>query len=206
MAKVEFTIPEFAEVVGIKKQGIYEQVKNSNSKLFPYVVFKGKKAYIKFEALEKVYGIVPTERQEEQGDSQDRQGDSQDEQEARQEPQEENQDRQGDSQEPKQDSQGASQDQEQGIIEFLQEQIRSKDKQIEERDKQISGLLQMLAYEQQAHQNTLLQLEEARGNTPAEAEAQEQEPIEEDKQQEEAPAEDKKDLSWWQKFVNWWRM
>lgn len=199
MAKELFTIPEFADLAGIKKQGIYEQVKNSNSKLFPYVVLKGKKAYIKFEALEKVYGIVPAERQEEQGNSQEGQGTSQDKQGQRQDRQEESQDRQGNSQEPKQERQGASQGTDKEIIEFLQEQLR-------ERDKQINGLLQMLAYEQQAHQKTLLQLEEARGNTTAEAEAQEQEPIEEDNRQEEAPAEEQKDLSWWQKFVNWWRM
>lgn len=199
MAKELFTIPEFAEVVGIKKQGIYEQVKNSNSKLFPYVVLKGKKAYIKFEALEKVYGITVKQEQETQGENQDSQGESQDSQEQKQEGQAGKQDKQGESQEPRQEKQGASQGTEREIIEFLQEQLR-------ERDKQINGLLQMLAYEQQAHQKTLLQLEEARGNTTAEAEAQEQEPIEEDNRQEEAPAEEQKDLSWWQKFVNWWRM
>lgn len=199
MVKELFTIPEFADLAGIKKQGIYEQVKNSNSKLFPFVVLKGKKAYIKFEALEKVYGIVPAERQEEQGNSQEGQGISQDEQGQRQEEQEESQDRQGDSQEPKQERQGASQGTDKEFIEFLQEQLR-------ERDKQINGLLQMLAYEQQAHQKTLLQLEEARGNTTAEANAEAQEPREEDKEQEQAPAEEQKNLSWWQKFVNWWRM
>ena len=198
MAKELFTIPEFADLAGIKKQGIYEQVKNSNSKLFPYVVLKGKKAYIKFEALEKVYGIVPAERQEEQGNSQEGQGTSQDEQGQRQDRQGESQDRQGDSQEPKQERQGASQGTDKEIIEFLQEQLR-------ERDKQINGLLQMLAYEQQAHQKTLLQLEEARGNTTAEVNAEAQEPREEDKEQEQAPAEEQKDLSWWQRFIKWWR-
>ena len=189
MEDVLFTIPEFANLAGIKKQGIYEQVKNSNSKLFPFVVLKGKKAYIKFEALEKVYGITVKQEQETQGENQEAG----------------NQDRQGESQEPRQDKQGASQEQEQGIIEFLQEQIRSKDRQIEERDKQLTGLLQMLAFERQAHQKTLLELEEAREKLPPEAQEQEQKPIEENKGQEEAPAEEQKDLSWWQKFIKWWR-
>lgn len=196
------TIPEFAEAAGIKKQGIYEQVKNSNSKLYPYFVFKGKKTYIKFEALEEIYGIFPVESKDNQDNSQEKQAQKQDSKDDSQDRQDEKQDSQGDSQEPKQENQGASQGTEQGIIEFLQEQIRGKDRQIEERDKQITGLLQMLAYEQQAHQKTLLQLEEARGNTTAEAE--EQEPIEEEKKQEEAPAEEKKNLSWWQRFINWW--
>ena len=126
------TIPEFAEAAGKKKQGLYQQVKNENSKIFPYIVFRGKTPYIKIEALKEVYGI-------EQADSQD-----------------ENQESQAKSQAQSQENQAAptQAEQESSFILFLQEQLKEKDRQLAEKDKQIEKITLLLDQEQQLHART----------------------------------------------------
>lgn len=123
------SVPEFAEAAGKKKQGIYEQVKNENSKLYPFVVFQGEKAFIKAVALKEVYGIV-AQSQDNQDDSQEKQAENQDSQGNSQVV---NQDFQAQSQDNQGESQAQSQDdtpQGQSIIAFFQAQLEEKDRQI----------------------------------------------------------------------------
>jgi hypothetical protein len=49
------SIAQFAEAVGVSKQAIYKQVKNENSKLYPFIIFDGKTPWIKVEAVEALY-------------------------------------------------------------------------------------------------------------------------------------------------------
>lgn len=49
------SIAQFAEAVGVSKQAIYKQVKNENSKLYPFIIFDGKTPMIKVEAVEALY-------------------------------------------------------------------------------------------------------------------------------------------------------
>lgn len=49
------SIAQFAEAVGVSKQAIYKQVKNENSKLYPFIIFDGKTPLIKVEAVEALY-------------------------------------------------------------------------------------------------------------------------------------------------------
>lgn len=57
-----YTIKKFAEIVGVKPQGIYKQATNKNSRLYSYVVqIKGKR-FIKEEALKDIYQIEPPEK------------------------------------------------------------------------------------------------------------------------------------------------
>ena len=124
------TIPEFAEAAGKKKQGIYTQIRNENSKLFPYVVTQGSKVLIRREALKDVYGIEQgksqtsqTQSQISQIESQISQAESQIKSQTSQISQTESQ---AESQTESQESQTQSQTetgQEQNIIAFLQEQI-----------------------------------------------------------------------------------
>lgn len=164
------TIPEFAEAAGKKKQGIYQQVKNENSKIFPFVVFKGKTPYIKAEALKEVYGVEQADSQDENQDSQEF---SQGNQAQSQECKTENQDSQADSQGKNQDSQDFSQaqsqenqdaqtqaEQEKSFISFLQEQLKEKDRQLAEKDKQIEKITLLLDQEQQLHARTTYLLAE----------------------------------------------
>ena len=159
-----YSIPEFAEAAGKKKQGIYQQVKNENSKIFPFVVFKGKTPYIKAEALKEVYGVEQADSQDENQDSQEF---SQENQAQSQESKTENQDSQADSQDENQDSQDFSQaqsqenqdaqtqaEQEKSFIIFLQEQLKEKDRQLAEKDKQIEKITLLLDQEQQLHART----------------------------------------------------
>ena len=170
MSRELYTIPEFAEAAGKKKQGIYQQVKNENSKIFPFVVFKGKTPYIKAEALKEVYGVEKADSQDENQDSQDF---SQGNQAHSQESKTKNQDSQADSQDENQDSQGFSQaqsqenqdtqtqaEQEKSFITFLQEQLKEKDRQLAEKDKQIEKITLLLDQEQQLHARTKLMLME----------------------------------------------
>ena len=48
------SVPQFAKVATRSKQSIYEAVRNKNSKLYPYVVMRDKRVYIKAAAL-KLY-------------------------------------------------------------------------------------------------------------------------------------------------------
>ena len=111
------TVPEFVALTGKKKQGIYQQIRNENSKLFKYVVKEDNRVWIKREAL-LLY------RADGQGDSQVQSSPSQ-----------------GDSQVQS----SPSQTQEQKTIEFLQEQIREKDKQLANRDSLIEEQNRQLA-------------------------------------------------------------
>lgn len=169
-----YSIPEFAEAAGKKKQGIYEQAKNENSKLFPYVVSQGTKTFIKGEALKEVYGI----EQDQSPNSQERQDISKESKEQSQasqaQSQEINQDSQTENQEESQENQAKSQEesqaprgQEQSIISFLQDQIREKDRQLAEKDKQIEKIQQLLDQEQQLHARTNLLLAEYREKAEA---------------------------------------
>lgn len=61
----KLTIAQFAEVVGVSKQAIYKQVKNENSKLYPFIIFDGKTPLIKAEAVEALYHTIqPNSTQE----------------------------------------------------------------------------------------------------------------------------------------------
>ena len=195
MEKELFTIPEFAEAAGKKKQGIYEQVKNGNSKLSPFVVLQGGKTYIKREALKEVYGI-------EQADSQESKEVSQESKAENQENQFNSQDNQADSQESSQgnqaDSQAQSQadrSQAQNIISFLQEQLREKDRQLAEKDKQIEKIQQLLDQEQRLHANTNRLLAEYREKAEAPQEDNSPAPIETEEKQDKNQEPQKK-RSW----------
>ena len=48
------SVPQFAKMATRSKQSIYEAVRNKNSRLYPYVVMRDKRAYIKAAAL-KLY-------------------------------------------------------------------------------------------------------------------------------------------------------
>ena len=192
------TIPEFAEAAGKKKQGIYEQAKNENSKLRPFVVLQGEKLFIKREALKEVYGI---EENESQGDSQGSQAKSQDSQGESQVNQGQSQ---GNSQVGSQDSQAQSQGDsqakgqeytEQSMIVFLQRQLEEKDKQLAEKDKQIERIQQLLDQEQKLHLSTkVLLMEYTKQEEPQEEqEAAPKDTIEQERQEE--PKQEKK--SFW---------
>lgn len=61
MIEVEFlTVAEFAELAGVSKQNIYKQVHNSNSRLAPYIIRRGKGHKIKATALKELYGVETT--------------------------------------------------------------------------------------------------------------------------------------------------
>ena len=193
------TIPEFAKLAGIAKQGIYEQVKKSNSKLFPYVVYKGKKVYIKFEALEKEYNktIIPGQ------ESQDSQGTNQDNRQAEQG---ENQGGQGENQAEdnteNQGGQGKSQADNNENISATQQLIDLLREQLQEKDKQIERLHILLAQEKQAHQNTIKLLEEKSIIDNGDNDLGEQDEIVIPDQQEQQTEQEK--LTFWQRFINWW--
>ncbi len=181
------TIPEFVELSGKKKQGIYQQIKNENSRLFEYVVKQGGKTFIKAEALNFYKEDSPADSQ---GESQAQSQTSQSESKA------ESQDSQAASQESKTDSQSQSKtdSQTQSIIDFLQEQIREKDKQLAEKDKQIERIQKLLDQEQQLHlQANLLLLGEGK-----QAEEQSPDNIVMDSQEEHQ--EPKKKRNW---FARW---
>ena len=204
------TIPEFAEAAGKKKQGIYEQVKNEKSKLAPFVVLQGEKAFIKRQALKEVYGI---EQPESQGKSQVSQADSQDfsqgSQDASQDSQESSQggsqenqaESQGDSQESQGTSQAAGEPKaEQSIIVFLQKQLEEKDRQLAEKDKQIEKIQQLLDQEQKLHLSTKVLLMEYRKQEEPQEE-QEAAPMETTEvPPQEKDQEPKKKRNW---FVRW---
>ena len=184
------SVPEFAIAAGKKKQGIYQQVKNENSKIAPYVVYKGKTAYIKKEALKELYGIEQADSQAENQDSQIDFQDSQIEnQESQADSQAENQESQTKSQAQSQEKQaesqgrGTAEEQEKSFILFLQEQLKEKDRQIAEKDKQIEKITLLLNQEQQLHARTTYLLTEYQKK---EAEQEETAEEAEQKDQEEA--------------------
>ena len=151
------TVPEFAEAAGKKKQGLYEQVKNEKSKIYPYVIFRGKTPYIKIEALKEVYGIEQADSQDENQDSQTKNQESKTENQGSQaDSQDENQDSQTKSQAESQENQAAQPqaEQENSFILFLQEQLKEKDRQLAEKDKQIEKITLLLDQEQQLHART----------------------------------------------------
>ena len=207
MDKDLLTIPEFAEAAGIKKQGIYQQIKNDNSKIAPFVVFQGEKAFIKREALKEVYGIKNNDSQddgqESQVNSQESKGESQgSSQDSKATSQDDGQESQVNSQESKGESQGASQSKEgpeteQSIIVFLQRQLEEKDRQIAQKDKQIERIQQLLDQEQRLHLSTKLLLEDYRKQDNEEQEENGAAPIEKENQepQEQAQKPEKK-RSW----------
>ena len=151
------TIPEFAEAAGKKKQGLYQQVKNENSKIFPYIVFRGKTPYIKIEALKEVYGIEQADSQDENQESQAKSQESKTiNQESQADSQDKNQESQAKSQAQSQENQAAptQAEQESSFILFLQEQLKEKDRQLAEKDKQIEKITLLLDQEQQLHART----------------------------------------------------
>lgn len=207
------TIPEFAEAAGKKKQGIYEQVKNEKSKLAPFVVLQGEKAFIKRQALKEVYGIEQAESQDSQEISQVSQADSQDFSQGNQDTSQDSQgSSQGGSQENQAESQGNSQESqgtsqaagepkaEQSIIVFLQKQLEEKDRQLAEKDKQIEKIQQLLDQEQKLHLSTKVLLMEYRKQEEPQ-EAQEAAPMETTEEPpQEKDQEPKKKRNW---FVRW---
>ena len=206
MEKDLLTIPEFAEAAGKKKQGIYEQVKNEKSKIAPFVVLQGEKAFIKRQALKEVYGI---EQAESQDNSQESQADSQDFSQGNQDASQDNQgssqggsqENQAESQDNSQESQGGSQGAgepkpEQSIIVFLQKQLEEKDRQLAEKDKQIEKIQQLLDQEQKLHLSTKVLLMEYRKQEEPQ-EAQEAAPMETENPTQEKDQEPKKKRNWW---------
>ena len=147
------SIIEFAEIVGVKRQGIYKQATNSNSRLYPYVVLKMGKRYIKREALREIYQIEQTKQPEE-------------ETKPNEEPNEENQQEQPEQpKQPDQPNETTSQtnqnnhqagETEQGILYFLQQQLLEKDRQLKEKDNQIRDLMNLLNQEQRLNAQRLL--------------------------------------------------
>lgn len=53
-----FSVHQFAEIVGVSKQAIYKQIRNKNSRLFPYIIYEGKTPMVKGEAITEVYEKV----------------------------------------------------------------------------------------------------------------------------------------------------
>lgn len=107
------TIPEFAEIVELKPQGIYKQATNENSRLYPYVVYNRGKRYIKKEALFEVYQIDTTELDQKK---EERQAPPQDK------PKEETKES------PKEQAESGDA----ALIEYLKEELRARDRQIEQ--------------------------------------------------------------------------
>ena len=126
------TIPEFVELSGKKKQGIYQQIKNENSRLYQFVVRQGKKTFIRAEALQYYTDEAPDSQTDSQG----------------------GQASQAESKTAGEESQAQSQDH--SFIDFLQQQIREKDKQIE----RLQTLLAQ--QQQINYQNSLLLLEQGK--------------------------------------------
>lgn len=157
------SVPEFAEAAGKKKQGIYQQVKNEKSKIFPYIIFKGKTPYIKAEALKEVYGIEQAESQAENQDNQEKNQESKTEnQDSQAGSQAQSQEEQAESQADSQENQAApiQEGQEKSFILFLQEQLKEKDRQLAEKDKQIEKITLLLDQEQQLNARTTYLLAE----------------------------------------------
>lgn len=186
------TIPEFVELSGKKKQGIYQQIKNENSRLYQFVVRQGKKTFIRAEALQYYTDEAP----DSQTDSQGGQASQAESKTAGEESQAQSQadsqggqtKSQGDSQSSQAESQAQSQDH--SFIDFLQQQIREKDKQIER-------LQTLLAQQQQInYQNSLLLLEQGKA-TEEEPPQEQQEVVIETKEEHQEP---KKRKNW---FLRW---
>lgn len=196
MEKELFSVPEFAEAAGKKKQGIYEQVKNENSRLFPFVVLQGGKPFIKKEALKEVYGIEKTDSQESKEFSQESKAENQESQfNSQADSQESGQENQADSQAQSQ----ADRSQEQNIVFFLQEQLREKDRQLAEKDKQIEKIQQLLDQEQRLHANTNRLLAEYREKAEAPQGNNSPAPIETEEKQDKNQEPQKK-RSWWHRI------
>lgn len=153
------SVPEFAKQAGIAKQGIYEQAKNENSKLFPYLVFIGKKIYVSKDALkeyeDKIKQIVKDE-QEKTSEKQDTVKEEKQEEKTGKEEEKEGQAKDGQGEDKE------NQDLTQQYINDLREDKRRLGEVIDELQKQNEDLRRMLAYEQQAHNETQRQLEDLR--------------------------------------------
>lgn len=196
------SIPEFAKASGKTKQGLYQQVKNSNSKIAPFVIFKGKTPYIQTKALKEVYGIEQTGSKENQPENQEGQDRNQESQSKSQEVNQDSQPINQEGQDKNQDSQDGNQAEktveEQGIaiISFLQEQLKEKDRQLAEKDKQIEKIQQLLDQEQQLHARTTYLLTEYQKKE----EQEKQEETEDDKEPQEQDQETDKKRSWLYRF------
>lgn len=200
------SVAEFADKAGKKKQGIYEQVKNKNSRLYPFVVFKEGKYYIKAIALKEVYGLDNFDSQENQVISQESQANSQENSQGNQANSQEedkvrSQENQGNSQAESQESQ-VQNAQEQSIITFLQEQLKEKDKQLAEKDKQIQQISKLLDQEQQLNLRTNLLLAEYQKKEPDQDEVPEdKEILNEEKSKQDKDTDKSKKRSWFYRFL-----
>ena len=179
------TIPEFVELSGKKKQGIYQQIKNENSRLYQFVVKQGNKTFIRAEALQYYKAEAP----DSQTDSQSGQTSQAESKTIGKESQADSQGSQTDSQKKSQDSQTQSQtqSQDQSIIEFLKQQIIEKDKQIE----RLHTLLAQANY-----QNSLLLLEQGKATEDEQPQEQQEVVIEATEENQEP----KKRKNW---FLRW---
>ena len=65
------SVPQFAKMATRSKQSIYEAVRNKNSRLYPYVVMRDKRAYIKAAALKLYQDGSHQDNTESQGSGQD---------------------------------------------------------------------------------------------------------------------------------------
>lgn len=205
------SVPQFAKVATRSKQSIYEAARNKNSKLYPYVVMRDNRLYIKAAALKLYQDGSHQDSQDSQGDGQD--GSHQDNQDSQGDKTAEprtasqkfavsgqgqgqgqgqgvNQDYgQGQSRQNNQDNTGSA-GQGQSFIDFLQEQLKEKDKQIER-------LQTLLAQQQQInYQNSLLLLEQGKA-TEDEPPQEQQEVVIETKEEHQEP---KKRKNW---FLRW---
>ena len=142
------TIHAFAEIVGVKPQGIYKQATNENSRLYKYVVLQKGKRYIKKSALWEVYQIDQT-NQETETDKQN-QGDNQTNTENQP-----NQTKQPN--ETTATNQGNAYDE---LIEFLKQELADRKEELKTRDKQIENLTRLLDQEQHLHAQTKLLVRE----------------------------------------------
>ncbi len=214
------SVTEFSEAVKKRKQGIYEQTKNPNSRLYPFVVFQDGKPFIKKEAIIELYEsqVRQTESQVgsqvQEGKSQVRQTESQvrqTESQAGSQVQEgksqveqtESQVRQTKSQAGSQAQEGKSQvEQTESQAEQTADYIKFLKDQIKEKDKQINTLQQLLNQEQQLHAKTSLLLAEySQDPAGTKNERAEQEPEPETEAEETKPKE-----TIWKRIFKWFEL
>lgn len=195
------TIPEFVELSGKKKQGIYEAVKNENSRLFAFVVKQDGKTFIKREALQFYQEASQADSQDSKANSQEEAADSQDHS------QESQGESQADSQDSKAQSQGGQADSQADFIAFLKGQIEEKDRLIEElrktKDREVAELHRLLFNQQELHARDRALLMEYQERDKKE-EAPPQEVVEHETIIEEKPQEDqepKKKSNWFRRWL-----
>lgn len=167
------SIKEFAERAGRKTQGLYKQATNKNSRLYPYVVHKDGKLYIREVALEEVYQRNQTNQTTDENDENNSN----------------NRTNSSNSTDETNSTNQFNRPKDEDTIDFFKELLREKDKQIE-------TLTRLLDQEQHLHAQTKLLLNEYKEKEEKGIEEQE-EPGQETPKQEEP----KKKRSWFVRWL-----